>query len=180
MNLQTEAKARSETFLRARGIRVNEGLPFIEAPSELRPASAQDVARRSLVLGYMIGIGFRQPGSRLKGELEKWGLYPSTSAAERTLLAKQEYAEQEIVDATWLTECVQSLGWASRRSITFADATMTSAPSFRSCETLPTLSRRRGCARFRTSTLRAICSIVCIGLRAMTGCMDDVACWTKA
>ena len=111
MNLQADAKTRSQAFLKARGIRVNEALPFIEAPEELRPMSAQDVARRSLVLGYMIGIGFRQPGSRLKSQVVKWGLYQSTSSAERALLEKEEYSQQEIVDATWLTECVQSLAW---------------------------------------------------------------------
>jgi hypothetical protein len=111
MNLQTDAKTKSEAFLEARGIRVNAALPFIEAPEELRPVSAHDVARRSLVLGYMIGIGFRQPGSRLKAQVEKWGLYQSTSSAERMLLDKEEYSQQEIVDATWLTECVQSLAW---------------------------------------------------------------------
>ena len=111
MNLQAEAKSKSEAFFKARGIRVNEALPFIEAPEELRPVSAQDVARRSLVLGYMIGIGYRQPGSRLKAQIEKWGLYQSTSSAERALLEKEEYSKQETVDATWLTECVQSLAW---------------------------------------------------------------------
>lgn len=111
MNLQADAKTRSEAFLKARGIRVNEALPFIEAPEELRPMSAQDVARRSLVLGYMIGIAYRQPGSRLKAQVEKWSLYPSTSSVERALLEKEEYSKQEIVDATWLTECVQSLAW---------------------------------------------------------------------
>lgn len=111
MNLQADAKSKSEAFLKARGIRVNESLPFIEAPEELRPVSAQEVARRSLVLGYMIGIGYRQTGSRLKAQVEKWGLYQSTSETERALLEKKEYSEQEIVDATWLTECVQSLAW---------------------------------------------------------------------
>ena len=111
MTLQADAKSRSEAFLKARGIRVNEALPFIEDPEELRPISAQEVARRSLVLGYMIGIGYRQPGNRLKAHLEKWGLYESTSSAERALLEKEEYSEKEIVDATWLTECVQSLAW---------------------------------------------------------------------
>jgi hypothetical protein len=87
-------------------------LPLIEAPEQLNPRSAVEVARRSLVLGYMIGIGFRQPGAKLKAELTKWKLYGDASPEERALLEQSEYDDQERIDATWLTECVQSLAWA--------------------------------------------------------------------
>jgi hypothetical protein len=111
MTIQEEAKARSEDFLRKKGIRVNEALPFIEDISELTPQSAQSVAQRCIVLGYMIGIGFDQAGSKLKEKLNEWDLYQFTSSQERMLLEKSEYSEQEKTNATWLTECVQSMAW---------------------------------------------------------------------
>jgi len=111
MTLQERAKSQSEAFLRAHDVRINEALPYIEDAKELTPSSAQDVARRSIVLGYMIGIGYRQPSARLKAELRKWSLYPFTSAKEKEILEKSEFTQQEIVDATWQTECVQALAW---------------------------------------------------------------------
>jgi hypothetical protein len=114
MKLQEQAKAKSERYLEAKGVAVNTALPLIESPDELRPRSAADVARRSLVLGYMIGVGFGQPGAKQKAELVKWQLYGDASPEEQSLLEKSNYDDQEKVDATWLTECVQSLAWGLR------------------------------------------------------------------
>lgn len=111
MKLQEKAKTRSEHYLEAKGIAVNATLPFIESPDELRPKSAREVARRSLVLGYLIGIGFGQPSLKLKTELLKWNLYGDASPDEQLLLEKSHYEPQEKINATWLTECVQSLAW---------------------------------------------------------------------
>ena len=111
MKIQEKAKTQSEAFLIKNGIPVNKALPFIEAPEELAPQPADAVARRSLVLGYIIGIGFGQPGSRLKAELEKWDLYQYVSNSEKALLTSNNIKEQEKINATWQTECVQSLAW---------------------------------------------------------------------
>ena len=111
MPLQEQAKARSESFLKEKGIRVNEALPLLEDISELSPQAPQAVARRCIVLGYMIGIGYDQSGSRLKEKLKEWDLYQFTSQEERALLEKNEFTDQEKVNATWLTECVQSMAW---------------------------------------------------------------------
>lgn len=111
MNLQERAKSQSEAFLKSKGIRINEALPVLEAPEELTPQNAVAVARRSMVLGYMIGIGFGKSGKEMKGHLDRWGLYEFTSEEERKLLSKSQHSEQEKVNATWLTESVQSLAW---------------------------------------------------------------------
>jgi hypothetical protein len=107
----TLAKAASHEFLRRHSVKVNETLPLIEAIEELRPQDAQSVAIRSVVLSYVIGIGFGADANRLKASLEQFGLFEHTSACEQDLLARSEHTQQEKVNATWLTECVQGLAW---------------------------------------------------------------------
>jgi Domain of unknown function (DUF4272) len=105
------AKTASHEFLRRHSVEVNETLPLIEAVEELRPQDARSVAIRSVVLGYVIGIGFGADARRLKASLEQFGLFEHASAQERVLLSRSEHSQQEKVNATWLTECVQSLAW---------------------------------------------------------------------
>jgi hypothetical protein len=109
--MQKEAKARSESFLVANGIKINKALPFIEAPEELTPQLPAAVAQRSLVLGYIAFIGFGQTGPAMQSQLEKWNLYNHASFKEKALLAKSHYTEQEKINASWLPECIQSLAW---------------------------------------------------------------------
>lgn len=106
-----EAKHHSHDFLAAHGVRINESLPLIEAPHELKPQTADDVARRAVVLGHIIGIGFGQPGAKMKAPLEQFGLLRFASANEVRLLNADTYTEQEKVNATWLVECMQAIGW---------------------------------------------------------------------
>lgn len=106
-----EAKNHSHVLLDAHGVRINDTLPLIEAPNELNPQSSQDVARRAVVLSHMIGIGFGQTGAKMKAPLEQFGLLKFASANEIRLFNADTYTEQEKVNATWLVECMQALGW---------------------------------------------------------------------
>jgi hypothetical protein len=47
----------------------------------------------------------------MKAPLEEFGLLRYTSAYETRLLNANTYTEQEKVNATWLVECMQALGW---------------------------------------------------------------------
>lgn len=105
------AKATSHEFLRRHCVEVNQTLPLIEALEELSPQDAPSVATRSVVLSYVIGIGFGADAPRLKASLDGSGLYGHASAHERALLSRSEHTSQEKVEAMWLTECVQSLAW---------------------------------------------------------------------
>lgn len=106
-----EAKTKNDGWLRAHCVPVNDALPLIESPSELSPQGARAVGERAIVLCYVIGIGFDAPRARLKAAIEEYGLYAATSEIEKRLLAASNVTQQEKVDATWLTECVQALGW---------------------------------------------------------------------
>jgi len=105
------AKSRSHETLRRYEVQINETLPEIEPAEELHPQDARSVAIRCVVLSHVIGIGFGGDAARLKALLAEFNLYQHTSTKEQELLSRTHPTEQERVDATWLTECVQSLAW---------------------------------------------------------------------
>jgi hypothetical protein len=105
------AKTNSHEILRRYGIQINDSLPEIEPREEMHPQDARSVAIRCVVLSHVIGVGFGGDTVRLKGLLEEFDLYRCASPREQDLLSKHEHTEQERLDATWLTECVQSLAW---------------------------------------------------------------------
>lgn len=106
-----DAKAKSHKFLREHSIQINETLPLLEGEDELNPQDAVSVARRSIILGYVIGIGFGAPVPKLRTYLNEVGLLQFTSTKEKRLLGAATHTDQEKIDATWLSECVQSLAW---------------------------------------------------------------------
>lgn len=105
------AKTTSHEFLRRHLIEINETLPVIEAVDEWRPCDVRSVAIRSIVLCYVIVIGFGADPKRLKASLEEFGLFGYASPKEQDLLSRAEHTKQEKVNMTWQTECVQSLAW---------------------------------------------------------------------
>lgn len=105
------AKVASHEFLRQHSVQIGEALPVIEAIEDLNPQDARSVAIRSVVLSYVIGIGFNADPRKLEASLQQFGLYDYASAQEQELLSRPVHSQQEKINATWLTECVQSLAW---------------------------------------------------------------------
>ncbi len=105
------AKRQSHDFLSQFQLPINEALPLLESPAELSPQSSIDVARRASILTHIIGIGFGQPGSKLKQPLIDFALLQFASQSERNLLDAPTYTDQQKVNATWLVECMQAIGW---------------------------------------------------------------------
>ncbi len=106
-----QVKAENIALLRSWNIPVLESLPTIENEADLSPRTAADVARRIMVLSQVIGIGLGGNPSALREGLTKFGLWPYASAGEKDLLNRDEHTDQERIDATWLAEGIQSLGW---------------------------------------------------------------------
>lgn len=106
-----EAKAKSHEYFRKHSIQINEIFPLLESESDLSSQDATSVARRSIILSYVTGIGVGADVPKLQQYLEEIGLLQYASKKERRLLGSSTHTEQEKIDATWLTECVQSLAW---------------------------------------------------------------------
>ena len=105
------ARQQSHEFLARHQLPINETLPLLESPADLSPQLSIDVARRAAILTHIIGIGFGQPGSKMKQPLIDFGLLQFVSPNERLLLDLTTYIEQQKIDATWLVECMQAIGW---------------------------------------------------------------------
>jgi hypothetical protein len=105
------AKAKSHDFLKSNLIEINESLPLIETLEESNPQNAQSVALRIVVLNHIIRVGYGADAKSMKESLEKFNLFQYASAREQNLLSRSEHTQQEKINATWHTECVQSLAW---------------------------------------------------------------------
>lgn len=111
-----EARRRTLAFLAEHGIPSNPGLPLIEDRDDLDPPTADAVARRAVVLtGIIASVGFGLERSEVVRALEGNGLWADVSPLERTLLTKDEPSRQEVVNASWMTECMQVLMWGLGR-----------------------------------------------------------------
>tara|TARA_R110002020_G_scaffold157745_2_gene340677 strand:- start:1076 stop:1699 length:624 start_codon:yes stop_codon:yes gene_type:complete len=97
--------------LSSMGVDIPESLPEIESISELSPQADNNCAKRVIVLGYMIGFGFKANPDDLKAALERYDLWSSCSHKEKGLFGR-ELSPQEVINCTWLTECVQAFAWA--------------------------------------------------------------------
>lgn len=108
-----QLRTENNALLRSRGIQVNEFLPLLEEASLLQPLApgAAEIARRCMVLNHLIGIGFGGHPTTLKAAVEKWDLWSEASGRERGILSCDSHDEQELIDAMWLVECVQSFAW---------------------------------------------------------------------
>jgi hypothetical protein len=106
-----QAKSFSHQFLHERGISINEHLPLLEHPAELSPQSADAVAKRCVMLSYLIGIAYGADVAKLNAYLTQIGLISIASTSEKELLSRTDHTQQEKINAGWLAECVQSLAW---------------------------------------------------------------------
>ncbi len=104
-------KRESIKLIRSWDIPAVDHLPTLETEDELSPQSAEDVARRCMVIIHVVGIGFGGNTKKLRDAVEKFGLMDSASEHERDILMRDDHTEQEKIDAQWLVECMQSLAW---------------------------------------------------------------------
>lgn len=111
MNSQ-DVKLANEARLKSLGVSVNEHLPTIEDPADLKPRSAQAVSTRACVLSHVIGVGFGQSGAAMLEYLTEAGLTVALSPRENALLKQKEYSDRERAFAAWQVACVHSCAWA--------------------------------------------------------------------
>lgn len=111
-------------------IPVIDHLPTLEGVDALNPQSAENVARRCMVISHVIGIGFGGQASKLLRALEQYELVSSASTHEKDMLAREKHTEQEKINAQWLAECMQSFAWclglAKLEPLQYCDDTLSS------------------------------------------------------
>ena len=112
MNLKEFARLESEKFIRKHGLDAPPHLPFLDDPDELNPPSAEQVARRLLVLAYLIAVSFDIEGDKIIDHLRSFELWRDLTVKEKALLQKPAFSEEDKNNASWLTECTEVLGYA--------------------------------------------------------------------
>ena len=106
-----EAKHYSHQFLEKHGIEVPSHLPIIDKQHSLTPPSADDVARRLLVLGYLIGASYSASPKEVKALVETYNLWHALSRSEKKLLNQKTFSDRDKINASWLSECAEVLAW---------------------------------------------------------------------
>jgi len=112
MILKEFAKFESEKFIRKHGLDAPPHLPFLDDPDDLNPPHSEQVARRFLVLAYLIAISFDIEGEEISSYLKSFELWNDLTVKEKALLQKPAFSEEDKSNASWLTECTEVLGWA--------------------------------------------------------------------
>lgn len=107
----TQIKAENISRLQQLGIPTLEHLPELEAPADLSPRSAAEVARRVMILSHVAGLGFGAPTDVLAGALEDFDLWDHLSESELDLFESEQLTEEEKAAALWQPECIQSFAW---------------------------------------------------------------------
>jgi hypothetical protein len=107
----SDVRKQSESLLKARGVKINPHLPFIEPIESLAPPDATIVGARCFVLGYLTGVCYEVPTREIASELHKWKLWDFVSSDENQLLGEEEPSRQTRINCGWLTECIQVLAW---------------------------------------------------------------------
>ncbi len=97
------------------GVLVNEYLPCYYSIDELKPPNASDVAIRSLILTYVLGVTANVPTERLMATITELGINGFLFESEATLLRTQNPTEEQIDKADWTFEYLLSIAWALGR-----------------------------------------------------------------
>lgn len=93
-----------------------------------RVRSANEVARRCVVLVGVVAWGHGEPGAKIVRWLRAQGLWESATPAERRFLGSSKPRKQVRVDATWRVEALMPLLWALRVHSTLPDGKKQSIP----------------------------------------------------
>ncbi|MEY3451543.1 MAG: hypothetical protein RL711_1369 [Bacteroidota bacterium] len=98
--------------LSALGVQITTIAPAINSVDDLHLKSPSEVAKRLVILSYLIGVYYDVDAKDLVEQLKKYKLYGSLTPAEQALLSQNEYDEQDVIDAGWLQECIEIVGWS--------------------------------------------------------------------
>jgi hypothetical protein len=79
-------KKLSENFLKSKKVPINRYLPFIESESETKMRSAQDTARRLLILYNVAAVGYGIDRVKVNERLKQTGLWEFVSPNEKNFL----------------------------------------------------------------------------------------------
>lgn len=105
-------KLKTEKYLKTKKIPFNKDLPLIDDAKNVKIRSAQDVARRAIVLYNITALGFGIEKQKVIETLKKSGVWDSMAPSEKEFVEAAAPTKQQTIDATWRVEALWSLLWA--------------------------------------------------------------------
>ncbi len=108
-------KAKTETYLTMKKVPVNKNLPLVEDVQEARFRSAQDVARRAIVLYNVAALANGIEKQKVVEALKKAGVWDSVAPSEKAFIEAAAPTKQQTINATWRVEGLWVLLWALRK-----------------------------------------------------------------
>ena len=108
-----DRKNQTEQFLKELGIPFITHLPAIEEEQETVIRTAQEIAKRILILTYLCYAGEDEEDKpQIVQFLKDENLWGSVSPGEKKLLLKDsEFTQQERINISWKSECIWLLLW---------------------------------------------------------------------
>ncbi|WP_288883023.1 DUF4272 domain-containing protein [Pedobacter panaciterrae] len=107
-----DRKFKTEKLLKSLGVPILEQLPLIDEEHEVKLRTAQEVARRILILDYLNYVA-DEPDSKQEviDFLKEQNLHKSISDKEKQFF-KYELTEQDRINISWQSEAMLTLLWA--------------------------------------------------------------------
>ncbi len=105
-------KLKTEKHLQAKKVPFNRHLPLIDDGKSVKLRSAQDVARRAVVLYNITALGFGIEKIKVVETLRKSGVWESLAPSEMEFVEAEAPTKQQMIDATWRVEALWTLLWA--------------------------------------------------------------------
>jgi hypothetical protein len=93
------------------GVGVADVLPAVEGYDEPIPRTAEDVARRTIILHSIAATGYGVDAAEIVEWLTDESIWACASPAERQLLTASDAADEELSDARWRQEAQWALLW---------------------------------------------------------------------
>ncbi|HAS54894.1 MAG TPA: DUF4272 domain-containing protein [Nitrospiraceae bacterium] len=105
-------KIKTEKYLKSKKVPFNKDLPLIEDAKSVKIRSAQDVARRAIVLYNITALGFGIEKQKVVETLKKSGVWDSMAPSEKEFVEAAKPTKQQTINATWRVEALWTLLWA--------------------------------------------------------------------
>jgi hypothetical protein len=114
VDMTSEQRAKkNEQFLTELGIPVNTWLPMIEDENEARLLSSVEIAKRILVLAYLVCLAYDDcKQSQILEYFESYELIDAISDQEMQLLKKENLDKKDRVNLSWRSEAIWLMLWA--------------------------------------------------------------------
>ena len=109
----SERKVSSVKKLASLGIALTDDLPALEEEAHVQPKTAQQIAKRILILSYLNCVVY---DPSLQQEVMRFmiheRLWDEVTAQEKALVHKPKLSEQEIAEIQWRSESIWLMLWA--------------------------------------------------------------------